>query len=102
MENRHKNWTFFDEGEPDREMKINYSRTAYIYGCGNLQLARISGSIPSWADSLGQGHNRICISWEDIISYLDDEKSKQQEIYLFIIDVHNQIKGKIGNVIFSL
>ncbi len=79
-----------------KKMKIEYSRTACIRRCPAVHIGRIPNIMTTWTNS----DNGICVTRYDIISYLNGGDSQQDETYLFILEVYQQIKGEFEDVIF--
>ena len=84
-------------------MKIIYGRTVYVLDCGSEMLDCIEAAMNGWATGTGQ----FCTTHEDIVSFIEDctERSLSDEpdckTLDFLRKAHNQIRGHVGDVIFS-
>ena len=81
---------------------ITYLRTMYVRVTDRDMFNQIKGELYSF---YAQGDSNLCVSWEDLTSYIDEENEEDTDISSskaceFILEAYNNAKGEIGDVVF--
>lgn len=83
-----------------KEPKLSYSRTMYVRVTDRDMFNQIKGELYLF---YAQGDSNLCVSWEDLTSYIDDKEEEDissSDAREFILEAFNNAKGEIGDVVF--
>lgn len=83
-----------------KEPKLSYSRTMYVRVTDRDMFNQIKGELYLF---YAQGDSNLCVSWEDLTSYIDEEEEEDissSDAREFILEAFNNAKGEIGDVVF--
>lgn len=83
-----------------KEPKLSYSRTMYVRVTDRDMFNQIKGKLYLF---YAQGDSNLCVSWEDLTSYIDEEEEEDissSDAREFILEAFNNAKGEIGDVVF--
>lgn len=83
-----------------KEPNLSYSRTMYVRVTDRDMFNQIKGKLYLF---YAQGDSNLCVSWEDLTSYIDDKEEEDissSDAREFILEACNNAKGEIGDVVF--
>ena len=79
--------------------EITYSRTMYVQVIDRDMFNNITNELHSF---YAQSNDNLCISWEDLTSYIDDDAADifSPDAREFISEAYNNAEKEIGDVVF--